>query len=755
MNRRSGHTHIPFSTNNFDFEDHRILPDTSRRCHGLELPAEPAQDVGFDSLGPPLFPATRANDVNYVPAPSLYDFNEEPVFSSEPRDHGSFDPSSSLAMGMRVGGQSPSSSEGSVSSDPVLKYISQMLMEDNMEEIAWNIPNGYALLNTEKSLYDVLGEKYPDFSNQNRYLDGGQLIELPNSNFSSGSSSRAQDTVGVTVTCGDSSSSSLDSHWRYDLGRVHSPHQFPQSNLSLSAQFYANPPSSSISVLNSQVNVSEDAGFLPSSHQSDTNPEDCNADLPSPLRGIKVRGREDRSFEEVRATKQSVSHAQVNEAELSDMFDKVLLCTDEGEPLFSTTNCSPADASTGAQPIAPTLGSKSGRGRRSSQGYKSSVDLRNLLLLCAQAVSSSDLRTSNELLKQIRENSSPSGDGCQRSAHYFANGLEARMLGNLEGTKNYFSSFPCKKRSAADMLRAYHIHLSTCPFKKFSIHFLNHMIGKVSETASVLHVVDFGISFGFPWPILIQKLGERAGGPPKLRITGIELPQCGFRPTERNEETGRRLARYCERFRVPFQYNTLTSKNWEAIKIEDLKIESGEMVVVNCLSRLHIIPDETVEEDSPRDKVLNLIRKIKPAVFVHDVSNGAYNAPFFVTRFREALFQLSSIYDMFDATMTGKHKDSHARMILESEYFGREIMNVTVCEGLARVERPETYKQWQVRHTRASFKQLPLDPEIMKKLRHDLKAWYHKDFILDQDGNWMLFGWRGRIIYATTCWVPI
>ena len=81
-------------------------------------------------------------------------------------------------------------------------------------------------------------------------------------------------------------------------------------------------------------------------------------------------------------------------------------------------------------------------------------------------------------------------------------------------------------------------------------------------------------------------------------------------------------------------------------------------------------------------------------------------------------------------------------------------MNVVACEGLERVERPETYKRSQVRISRAGFKQLPLNQELVSVIRAKIKAWYHKDFILDDDSHWMLQGWKGRIFYASSCWVP-
>ncbi|KAK4286538.1 hypothetical protein QN277_003081 [Acacia crassicarpa] len=142
---------------------------------------------------------------------------------------------------------------------------------------------------------------------------------------------------------------------------------------------------------------------------------------------------------------------------------------------------------------------------------------------------------------------------------------------------------------------------------------------------------------------------------------------------------------------------------------------------------------------------------MKPDLFVQCIANGSYNGPFFVTRFREALFHFSALYDMYDTLVP---RENQWRLMLEKEMYGRAAMNVVACEGLERVERPETYKQWQARVSRAGFKQLPLNRELMAKFRDKIEAWYHKDFLFDEDSNWMLQGWKGRILYASTCWVP-
>ncbi|XP_057449203.1 scarecrow-like protein 34 [Lotus japonicus] len=489
---------------------------------------------------------------------------------------------------------------------------------------------------------------------------------------------------------------------------------------------------------------------------------DSNGQPPNMLR-LKNRKHHDREEESDskeegrRSNKQSAFSVvdEENNQDLSEMFDKVLLNL-EHLPL-----CNEVHGSQNGEVKAEKEGEKDkspsanggGKGRPKKQGRsKETVDLRALLLLCSQAVYSNDNRAANEFLKQIRDHSSSYGDASQRLAHYFANGLEARLGGDGTGAQIFYSSPSSQRISTAKYLKAYQAHLSTSPFKKFAYFFANKMIMKEAAKAESLHIIDFGILYGFQWPILIKFLSERDGGPPKLKITGIEFPLPGFRPTERIDETGHRLTNYCKRFNVPFEYNAIASKNWETIEVKDLRIQTNEFVAVNCMMRFKNLLDETIEENnSPRDAVLQLIRKINPNIFTQSISNGSFNAPFFVTRFREALFHFSATFDMFDTVIS---RDNQWRRLIERESVGREAMNVIACEGLERVERPETYKRWQVRNTRAGFKQLPLNEGLMDKFRIKLKKWYHKDFVFDEDNNWMLQGWKGRIMYASTCWVP-
>ncbi|XP_047153684.1 scarecrow-like protein 11 [Vigna umbellata] len=432
-----------------------------------------------------------------------------------------------------------------------------------------------------------------------------------------------------------------------------------------------------------------------------------------------------------------VSAVFSGESESPEILDEVLLYQ------IGRSGCS-SEPSQGVD-----LGGSNGKGARSrskkgSTKAGTAVDLWTLLTQCAQAVASFDQRNANDLLGQINQHSSPFGDGLQRLAHYFAKGLEIRLAA---GTPSYV---PLEVATAADMLKAYKLFVTSSPLQRMSNYLTTRTVISLVENESSVHVIDFGICYGFQWPCLIKRLSERDGGPPRLRITGIDLPRPGFRPAERVEETGRRLANYCKKFNVPFEYNCLAQK-WETIKLADLKIDRNEVTVVSCFYRLKNLPDETVAVNSPRDAVLKLIRKINPNIFLHGVVNGTYSAPFFLTRFREALYHFSSLFDMFEVNVP---REDSQRLMFEKGLLGRDAINVIACEGAERVERPETYKQWQVRNLRAGFKQVTFDPQLVNYAKQMVKKEHHKDFVVAEDGKWLLQGWKGRILNAISAWTP-
>ena len=149
------------------------------------------------------------------------------------------------------------------------------------------------------------------------------------------------------------------------------------------------------------------------------------------------------------------------------------------------------------------------------------VDLRTLLVNCAQAVAEHDHLVASELLKKIRQHSSADGDCTQRLAFYLADGLRARLAGT--GSQVYRNLME-RRTSTADLLEAYSLFLAAFPFGRASYYFANQAILDVSQGRPRVHIIDFGIGFRFQWPLMIQRFAKQEEGAPKLRITGIDVP---------------------------------------------------------------------------------------------------------------------------------------------------------------------------------------------------------------------------------------
>ncbi|KAJ1277353.1 hypothetical protein BS78_05G288200 [Paspalum vaginatum] len=389
-----------------------------------------------------------------------------------------------------------------------------------------------------------------------------------------------------------------------------------------------------------------------------------------------------------------------------------------------------------------------GKGARGRQRVNEVVDLRTMLIHCAQSVATGDRRSASELLKQIKQHSSLRGDATQRLAYCFAEGLEARLAGT--GSQVY-RSLMSQRTSVVDYLKAYKLFMAASCFKKVKLHFSTLTMCNAVAGRSKLHVVEYGVQHGFLFPGLFYYLARTEGGPPEVRLTAIAVPQPGFRPAHQIEETGRRLSNCARELGVPFKFHGIAAK-WETVRAKDLNIDPDEVLIVNSEGFFGHAMDESVSEDglSPRDMVLNNIREMRPNVFIQSVVNGTYGAPFFLTRFREALFFYSAQFDALDATIP---RDNDGRLLIERDMLGRSALNVIACEGADRVERPETYKQWQVRNHRAGLKPLQLNPEVVQGCRDKVKKLYHRDFLVDVDNRWLLLGWKGRVLYAMSTWV--
>ena len=99
-------------------------------------------------------------------------------------------------------------------------------------------------------------------------------------------------------------------------------------------------------------------------------------------------------------------------------------------------------------------------------------------------------------------------------------------------------------------------------------------------------------------------------------------------------------------------------------------------------------------------------------------------------------------------------RESKARLHIERTVLIPKAINAIACEGSERVERPETYRQWQVRSLRAGFVQLPVDSLIKKKIERKMRKLYHKDYLVEETNKWLLLGWKGTVLFGLSTWKP-
>ncbi|CAL4910714.1 unnamed protein product [Urochloa decumbens] len=611
-----------------------------------------------------------------------------------------------------------------INSDMTLQYINRILMEEDIDEKISIYQDRDVLQATEKLFYDILGQTCPSSAKEIVMNSDNQVVcpDDSSENYREGACSGSF----INVFSGPLASNDCISE---------------TEDLSLQFTEGAEEANESVPIIE-KLAVEMDSSELTVSKQMTPATVGEKGKLVN-----KITSHPHVNLELL--DMQNTKHLAISASETirDGTFDSVLLCT--GQLYRDAAHIREMKAKEASDSSQNAQSKEYGQGKVKSRAKKQqeeAIDLRALLIQCAEAIASNNQPFDRELLTKIRNHSSPHGDGSQRLAIYFVDALEARIAGT--GSQMY-QKLMAKRTSTTDMLNAYRLFTAACPFTKVAYYYSNQTIVDVSVGRPRVHIIDFGIVFGFQWPSLIQRLANREGGPPNLRITGIDVPEPGFRPCKKIEETGKRLAEYAEMFNVPFQYQAVASR-WENICIKDLNIDKDEVLIINCLHQMNNLSDETEDIDSARDRVLRIMKRMNPEVLIIGVTNGLYNSPFFLPRFREALFYYSSQFDMLNSTVARSHE---ARILIERDLLGADVFNVVACEGAERIERPESYKQWQVRILKAGFKQLPVNQTILKS-SVERKELYHEDFVIDEDSGWLLQGWKGRILHTVSSWKP-
>jgi hypothetical protein len=368
-----------------------------------------------------------------------------------------------------------------------------------------------------------------------------------------------------------------------------------------------------------------------------------------------------------------------------------------------------------------------------------------LLFESAEAVNAGREKEASTLLGAILDRASPSGDALQRLARLFALGLKARLKGDLGGIGNLYVQGPDPR----DMLAAFQVLQRETPFIRFGYATANRVLAGALGDAGRIHIVDIGIGAGAQWLAFLDLVAGRFRDAPSIRLTGIDVPAPGGNPRLRLQQVGRILAERASELGIPFTFDPVAGLV-EELDLGALHARPGEPLVVNAVFALHHLHSSgtAVDGSSHRNTVLRRVHDLRPDVLTLVEPESEHNSLPFVPRVAEAMLHYLTVFEALDGLLP---RDQPERATLEQDFFGREIFNVIVGEGVERVERHERHWSWHDRLTGQGFE--PLDMSgLAGTLEDELQP--RAPFGLKADQGALFLTWRTQRLIAASAWKP-
>ncbi|KAJ6797068.1 chitin-inducible gibberellin-responsive protein 1-like [Iris pallida] len=371
-------------------------------------------------------------------------------------------------------------------------------------------------------------------------------------------------------------------------------------------------------------------------------------------------------------------------------------------------------------------------------------NVRQLLARCAEALAENRKEDFKMLEKETRSVVNINGEPIQRLGAYMLEGLVARN--ETSGTTIY-RAMRCREPESKELLSYMRILYDICPYFKFGYMAANGAIAEALRNEDRIHIIDFQIAQGTQWTTLIQALAARPGGPPHVRITGIDDPVSEFARGDSLALVEKMLAEMSKKFSIPLEFTPLPVYGPEVTR-EMLEIRPGEALAVNFTLQLHHTPDESVDVNNPRDGLLRMVKGLSPKVTTLVEQESNTNTTPFLMRFMETMDYYAAMFDSIDVTLP---RDSKERIGVEQHCLAKDIVNVIACEGKERVERHELLGKWRSRLTMAGFKPYPLSSYLNSVIRKLLGYYSDKYTLVEKDGA-MLLGWKHRNLISASAW---
>ncbi|KAL8033242.1 hypothetical protein ABFX02_13G149500 [Erythranthe guttata] len=370
-----------------------------------------------------------------------------------------------------------------------------------------------------------------------------------------------------------------------------------------------------------------------------------------------------------------------------------------------------------------------------------SLQMRQLLISCAELISRSDLSAAHRLISILSSNSSPYGDSTERLVHQFTRALSLRLT---RYTTTASTSTTIAGRDDALVQSSYLSLNQVTPYIRFSQLTANQAILEAIDGAHhAIHILDFDIMHGVQWPPLMQAVAERYPLP-TLRITGTGSD------LEILRRTGDRLAKFAHSLGLRFQFHPLILLPGEdPISVaSSVLLLPDETLAVNCVHYLH-----RLLRDRDRDRLALFLHRIKamsPRVLTVAEREANHNHPIFQQRFLEAVDHYAAVFDSLEATLP---PNSRERLAVEQIWFGREIADIVAAEGENRRERHERFRSWEVMLRSTGFGNIPLSPFAHSQAKLLLRLHYPSEgYQLHIINDSFFLGWQNHPLFSVSSW---
>lgn len=383
------------------------------------------------------------------------------------------------------------------------------------------------------------------------------------------------------------------------------------------------------------------------------------------------------------------------------------------------------------------------------------LDLKQLLIASAEIVSEADIVPFSErkiasdaaetLMDIIEKRVSVSGDPLQRLGAYMLEALRARLLssGSLICKK-----LKCNEASGPDLMSHMQLLSQICPYYKFAYTSASVVIREAMENENRIHIIDFQIAQGSLWMSFIQAISRRPGGPPHVRITGVDDSESAHARGGGLQLVGQRLAQVAESCGVPFAFHDAATSECD-VQLENLQVRGGEALAVNFPFVLHHIPDESVSTSNHRDRLLRLVKSLSPKVVTLVEQESNTNTAPFSQRFCETLDYYTAMFESIDAAALAR--DDKQRINAEEHCVAKDVVNIIACEGSERVERHEVFGKWRLRLTMAGLSPIPLTSSVSSSVGDVLKE-YSPNYAVAEGNGALYIGWKNRALVTFSAW---